>query len=163
MNRKCPHCGDDLPDTSDAFCPECREPLNEIQQVPGPALEAPTAKAAVPGQVRKVGKHTIFFLTYFYALALIAGIEGAYGWAPLIDLLFPIALIVSAAFWTIEDSKRRGRPIPLLSRSWCYQSGVIVAPVYCTASRGWRGAMLVLLHAFGFLAFAVLVMYYFAR
>jgi hypothetical protein len=27
-NGLCPHCGGQLPDVTDAFCPECREPLS---------------------------------------------------------------------------------------------------------------------------------------
>jgi hypothetical protein len=36
MNQKCPHCGADLPDAGDAFCPECRNSLDEVPAVHNP-------------------------------------------------------------------------------------------------------------------------------
>jgi hypothetical protein len=32
MSERCPHCGAHLPDTADAFCPECRAALDEPTQ-----------------------------------------------------------------------------------------------------------------------------------
>lgn len=34
MNIKCPHCGTDLPANSDAFCPDCRNALDEPPTIP---------------------------------------------------------------------------------------------------------------------------------
>lgn len=37
MPRRCPHCGAELPPVADAFCPQCRQPLDdEVEAVPEP-------------------------------------------------------------------------------------------------------------------------------
>ena len=41
----CPHCRAKLPDIVDAFCPECREDLNEPPRVGNEAAEVATATA----------------------------------------------------------------------------------------------------------------------
>ena len=51
MNRMCPHCGALLPAVIDAFCPECREDLDEA-----PVLETPRS----PGSIR----HNLLFQTF---------------------------------------------------------------------------------------------------
>ncbi|MBY0228474.1 MAG: hypothetical protein K2W96_04250, partial [Gemmataceae bacterium] len=53
----CPHCGAEQPETSDAFCAECREALDEPPAVPHPP-EAPGAAE----RRREAGKNVFRWL-----------------------------------------------------------------------------------------------------
>ena len=53
MSNHCPHCGTRLPNVRDAFCPECRrpldEPIDEVAPVPTDKVAtAPTGANARP-------------------------------------------------------------------------------------------------------------------
>src|SRR5437868_1995874 len=53
MSQLCPHCGSHLPNVRDAFCPDCRNPLDELPGIPSPdsPFEAPTSSEGcnIPG------------------------------------------------------------------------------------------------------------------
>jgi hypothetical protein len=47
MNRTCPQCGAVAPEVADAFCPECRGPLDDEPEVVAPPATSPPAGGVV--------------------------------------------------------------------------------------------------------------------
>lgn len=93
-------------------------------------------------------RHTTFFLVAFYALAVMWGVRTGYQrQISLIDLFLPLLLYFSMCEWAVMDARRRGHPIPMLSRSWFLQFALVLVPAYAVWSRGWRGIGWCVLHA----------------
>jgi hypothetical protein len=91
-----------------------------------------------------------WFLSAFYLLAVAWGMRDAQqGRASIVDLLLPLALAFTLAWWTICDAAVRGCPIPAFSQAWLVLFAVFAVPIYVVRSRGWRGVGLVILHVLG--------------
>jgi hypothetical protein len=118
-----------------------------------PAVRAASFKAAGLG-------HTTWFLIILYALAVIWGIRSVYFWKlSLLDVLVPMALVLCLGWWTIEDARRRGHPIPLLSQQWFILIAGWLAPGYVVWSRGWCGVGWLILNVFGWQLVATVMMH----
>ncbi|MDY3562222.1 hypothetical protein R5W23_003684 [Gemmata sp. JC673] len=150
MSDTCPHCGAKLPYVIDAFCPECRESLAEPSEVdhrPNVLPVAPSAgelpRSAVPRSV-----HTRLFVLAYYALAVSWGVRSVWFWLPsVLDVAIPVVFALCSGWWAVVDARRRGHPIPVLSRPWFFLLAVVVVPGYVIWSRRWYGVGWVALHA----------------
>jgi hypothetical protein len=155
MGPSCPHCGAALPAVADAFCPECRSPLDAPPPAPSwpprPAeaiQAAPDAGPRLPAPARPRAWRDLLVLLAYYGLAALWGARNAYAWQPsLLDLLVPLALSWALARWAFADAAARGRPLPELSRHWFFLLALVLVPAYVVRSRGGRGLLLVVLHA----------------
>jgi hypothetical protein len=167
MKQRCPHCGADLPDTGDAFCSECREPVDAILENRIPASNA--TEGVLPAATsphRMFGDHTKFFLICLYGITLAASASEIFSIHPakrtFLNLLLGIASMVACGNWITVDAERQGRPIRDSLRSLCYIFGLFAVCIYTVWSRGWRGAAFIILHAFGLVAFAAALMLIFS-
>lgn len=103
---------------------------------------------------------TWVFIAAFYGLAVMSGLRGVYhSQRFLFDLMLPLALAITLGCWAVVDSKRRGRPIPLLARQWFVLLAGVVVPGYVIWSRRWRGVGLVILHVLGWYLLFVIAMH----
>lgn len=119
-------------------------------------LVPPEQPSIVASEVR----HTRFFLVAFYALAAVWGVRSVRFWEPSgLDLLTPVALSITLAWWAIVDARKRRHPIPVLSRTWFFLLAVLLVPGYVIWSRRWRGVGWVALHGILWYAFATMVMH----
>jgi hypothetical protein len=95
--ENCPHCGAGLPPAPDAFCPECRSPLDEL-----PERSLPPAERAERRRAEK------------YLLLRVAGLLLAVG--GLVDMYFnrvlvgALLLVVGVAL--LLEAARRARREP---------------------------------------------------
>jgi hypothetical protein len=102
-------------------------------------------------------RHTFWFPLAFYALAIVAGIRGAYAsQSSKLDLLLPIAEAVCLGWWALVDARRRGHYIPTTARWWFVVLAGIVVPAYVIWSRGWRGLVWVAVNFFAWVALTTL-------
>lgn len=86
-----------------------------------------------------------FFLTVFYVLAVLEGLQGS--------SLGLLAFVLT--WWVIADASAQGHPIPLFSRNWLILVWGVAVPCYLLWSRGWWGLCLLLLHTIGWCAVVV--------
>ena len=112
MPEVCPHCGERLPIVVDAFCPECREPLDEPPAQPRAATpadaEAPRpADRVVPSPVRAAWCAFVACAWFIGAARLAitrewtAAAIGAGGGI--------VLLCVAYWWWTVDDTSVTGR------------------------------------------------------
>jgi hypothetical protein len=100
-------------------------------------------------------QHTFWFLLAFYALAIVAGIRGAYASRSSdLDLLLPIAEAVCLGWWALADARRRGHDIPTTARWLFFVLAGVVVPAYIIWSRGWRGLWWVAVNLVAWVALA---------
>lgn len=104
--------------------------------------------------------HTRWCLATYYGLAVVWGVRSLYQEreSPL-DYLEPLAMTIALGSWAIVDARRRGHPIPLLSRGWFFVFAGILVPGYAIGSKGWRGAGWVIFHGIAWYVLAALTMY----
>jgi hypothetical protein len=111
-----------------------------------PETNPPNASttSATTGQ----GRHTLWFLLTFYAIAIVWGMGSVSlrASSPALWLLQCMAAICLAR-WAVDDARQRRHPIPLTSQSWFLVFAWFLVPGYVVWSRGWRGIGWVLLHA----------------
>jgi hypothetical protein len=103
-------------------------------------------------------QHTFWFLIAFYALAVVAGIRGAYeSESSALDVLLPIADAVCLGLWALADAKRRGHYIPTTARWLFFVLAGILVPAYVIWSRGWRGLWWVAVNFVAWVALATVM------
>src|SRR4030095_788032 len=76
-----------------------------------------------------------------------------------VDLFAPLAMAVTLGWWAIADSIARERPIPMGTRVWFLLLAGILVPGYFVWTRGWRGALAVVLGAAAWYAVCLLAMF----
>ena len=97
MPDNCPHCGAPLPFVVDAYCPECREELDESP--PGPGHESRVPAPAATGQAEPLSP--LAAMTLFgsgfggVCVAIGAAIEREWFWAVVGGLLGVAAMYVA--------------------------------------------------------------------
>lgn len=92
--------------------------------------------------------HTRLFLVFFYLLAVMWGIRSLYPTEPsALDLVLPLAISLSLAWWAVVDARLRRHPIPLSARGWFFLLGLVLIPGYVVWSRRWHGVGWVILNA----------------
>jgi len=110
MPEVCPHCGERLPFVVDAFCPECRERLDDP---PFPAREAPSAEAAKPPDRIIPSPWRAVWCAFLACVWLIAAVRVAIDrdWtAAALGAIGAIVLFcVAAWWWKVDDSSVTGR------------------------------------------------------
>lgn len=90
-----------------------------------------------------------WFLVLFLGTGILWGMLFAH--QPLGQLgeqIVGLAVSEFLALWAIYDSRRRGRPIPVLSQDWLLAFAVVLVPLYVLWSRGWRGVVAIGLTVF---------------
>jgi hypothetical protein len=97
--------------------------------------------------------HPLWFLLGFYAAAA----AWAFAWgsgldSPALGLAASAATAVCLGCWALADARRRGHPVPAMSRTWFVVFAAAVVPGYAVWSRGWRGAGWAALAAAGWAA-----------
>lgn len=141
MPTTCPHCGAELPPVSDAFCPECRESLEEQDS----RVENDRRAFPWPESLRR----DWFFITAFHALAVVCGVRMVVaGTNFILDLSLALMMPLILVWWAVRDANRRGKPISMFTRSWMFLFATVAVPGYVIVTRKWRGVGLVLLHGF---------------
>lgn len=90
--------------------------------------------------------YTILCLFGWYFHGVVSGVRGIYAASSALDVLLPFAVQASLGLWVLDDARRRGYAIPMLSQSWVFLFAAVVAPIYLVWSRGWRGFGLVVLN-----------------
>jgi hypothetical protein len=118
-----------------------------VQLPPSP----PTQPAAPPGR-----RHTLWALLAFYAIAPLYAVaivqeRGDRG----VDLFFGLVLNVILSCWAFADARRRGRPIPAMSRTWFFLFAWCMVPGYVIQTRGWRGVGWLALHGVVWVALGI--------
>jgi len=94
-----------------------------------------------------VEPHTRWCLVGYYALAEIAGVRSIWFWVPSrMDLLINISTGICLSWWVFVDARRRGLPIPMLSKPLVFFFYGLVVPGYLIVSRGWRGLGWLIFH-----------------
>ncbi len=161
MRKVCPHCGESIPDTGDAFCPECRQPLDDaVLGHPSSAVASTPESMEVDSshseQMKPRSLRTSLFLFGFYGLSVIAAVRDIYYWRKsILDLVIPVAMAIVLGWWAISDANSRRQPIPKLSRPWFFLFAGLVVPIYMIFTRGAKGLALVLLHLAAWIALYV--------
>jgi len=90
-----------------------------------------------------------WFLVLFLGTGILWGMLFAH--QPLGQLgeqIVGLAVSEFLALWAIYDSRRRGRPIPVLSQDWLLAFAVVLVPLYVLWCRGWRGGVAIGLTVF---------------
>lgn len=90
--------------------------------------------------------HTKWFLSAFYLLAVLSGINSALMPGTATDLILSFAVAISMGCWAVVDARLRDRPTPMSARAWFVLLAWFVVPLYVIWSRGWRGLGWVLAH-----------------
>jgi hypothetical protein len=107
------------------------------------------ANPATPTPALSASRRAFWCLLGCYCLAVAWGARSTYATQPsALDLLFPVAFSLILGWWSVSDSLRRRRPIPLLSRPWFVLFAWAAVPGYVVWSRGWRGLLWLALLAF---------------
>ena len=92
----------------------------------------------------------LVYLGLFHLTAALWGVRLSYWWAEsAFDLLVNVAAGVGLAGWAFGDARRRGRPVPVLSKQWLLVVAGPFAVWRALAARGRRGAWRGLLWAAG--------------
>ena len=120
-------------------------------------MPAPTRPRTPSGnRTARNSVHTWLFLAGFYLLAFALGFRVVLDLQPepVGDLVLQLVLLAMACWWTIADARRRGRPIPLLTKSWLFLFAWLAVPGYVLWSRRWQGPLWLLLHGVLWLAVA---------
>ena len=114
---------------------------------PGGRLNHPQETPATSDTPPRTKLHG-WLLGCFYGLAVAWGIRNAYYPSPsVLDILVPLAICTVLCTWAVSDSIARGHAIPLLARFWFFILAGIVVPGYIVWSRGWWGAIKLIVHA----------------
>lgn len=88
------------------------------------------------------------FLSAYYLLAVIWGVRSAlFGASAQIDLVWAIAFNLILTWWMTSDARNRGKPISIFVASWIFLLAALVVPIYVIFTRGWRGVLLLFVHA----------------
>ncbi|HEX4607875.1 MAG TPA: zinc ribbon domain-containing protein [Urbifossiella sp.] len=162
MSRFCPHCGTELPAVVDAFCPSCRDRLDEP---PLPlslaSYEHPVAapvRSGSPAGTTPWPWRLRLFLVAFYGAAVLFGFGAAKPDEQAgRDAVLSAVMAVALGWWAVADARARRRPIPLLARPWFVLFAGLLVPGYVVRTRGWRGAVWVVAHAVGWVVVASVV------
>jgi len=105
-------------------------------------------------------QHTRFFLTVYYALAVVWGARHIfYDQFSILDFLVPLSLTLCLGWWAIADARRRRTPIPLLAQAWFVLFAGLVVPGYVIWSRRWVGVGWIVTHAVMWYVLATICMH----
>lgn len=91
-------------------------------------------------------RHTLWLLATLFACAVAQGVRSIRMEQPSgMDLVLPLMFVVALGWWAVVDARRRGHPIPFLSRPWFFILGSVVVPCYIVWSRRWMGVLWLIL------------------
>jgi len=101
----------------------------------------------VPEPAPAPRRYTLRLLAAYYALSACWGVVGvSREELPWVELGLNAALALALGWWGLVDARPRRHPVPLSSRAWFVLFAPLVVPVYVIWSRGWRGALWLVLH-----------------
>ena len=77
MEKQCRHCGRQLPETGDLFCPSCRKPLIEfaaptappLEEAPPPSFDEENLRKDHPLALQVAAISSVMFLALFWGLS----------------------------------------------------------------------------------------------
>ena len=120
-------------------------------------MESASAKktAIAQSSPRRGRAHTHWFLSIFYAVAILWGVRMSIYWEPsTLDYWAGAVVTVGIGCWALLDARQRDNSIPFLCEDWFVQLGWLTGPIYLVWSRGWRGILWLVLHFIGWIVVA---------
>ncbi len=101
--------------------------------------------AAIPETSDQSSNLSRLLVICLYVLFCLCGIvEAACPW---FYFVFALAIAYTATLWAVIDARRAGRPLLHIIQLLMFFTWSIALPIYLIWSRGWRGLVLVFLHA----------------
>ena len=161
VGQKCVHCEGRISDELESrFCEKCGSAVHDRCTRTPDFVGCPGcgARLLVPppgpvtcegGSVRtKFPLRTRAFFVAFYLMAVVWGVRNvSQQKESSLDLICSLVMALALGMWALADARHRRHSIPLLARPWFVLLAGLVVPAYVLWTRGWRGAVWVVVNS----------------